>query len=261
MVGIDPLSAYLGKAESWKDAEVRALLAPLAALAERRNVAIVGIMHLNKDSQRRALYRAQGSLAFVAAARAVHVVTADQDSPDRRLFLPLKLNIAAQPCGLAFTIPNDAGGPSRVTWQTDPVTVDAEEALGMSHLPEEQAERRDAVSFLSSVLAGGKIPAKEINRQTKENGISPRSLYRAKVALNVRSKREGGIADEGLWYWELPANIATKVTTSGGMEILEEPRTTNGESVHSSPKIANSEREVILDGNLSDQNVAWEEEL
>ncbi len=67
---VDPLGAYLGDVDSHKDADVRGILAPLAAMAERTDVAVLGIMHLNKSQQQRALYRATGALAFVAAARA-----------------------------------------------------------------------------------------------------------------------------------------------------------------------------------------------
>lgn len=45
---IDPLTAYLGDTDPNKDARVRALLTPLAELAEEMRVAILAIMHLNK---------------------------------------------------------------------------------------------------------------------------------------------------------------------------------------------------------------------
>ena len=44
LVVVDPVSAYLGKADSYKDAEVRGVLAPLAALAERTGVTVVAVM-------------------------------------------------------------------------------------------------------------------------------------------------------------------------------------------------------------------------
>jgi len=71
LIVIDHLSAYLGKKDSYKDSEIRGVLGPLALLAERRGVAVLGVMHLTKNSQTQALYRAPGSIAFVAAARAV----------------------------------------------------------------------------------------------------------------------------------------------------------------------------------------------
>jgi hypothetical protein len=42
-----------------------------------------------------------------------------------------------------------------------------------------------------------------MRRAAADAGISPRTLDRAKTALGVRSEREGGIADEGQWFWRL----------------------------------------------------------
>jgi hypothetical protein len=65
MIVIDPLSAYLGYKDSYKDAEIRGLVRPLADLADRRRVAVFAVLHMNKAEQFKALYRAQGSIAFV----------------------------------------------------------------------------------------------------------------------------------------------------------------------------------------------------
>ena len=71
LVIIDPLSAYMGDTDSRSDEQVRSILAPLAELASRTGVAIVCIKHLNKGEERSAMYRAGGSIGFVAAARVV----------------------------------------------------------------------------------------------------------------------------------------------------------------------------------------------
>jgi putative DNA primase/helicase len=52
LVAIDPIAAYLGGTDSHRDADVRGLVSPLAALAERTGAAILGIMHLSKGTQR-----------------------------------------------------------------------------------------------------------------------------------------------------------------------------------------------------------------
>src|SRR5262249_40869783 len=95
LVIIDPLSAYLGDTESYKDSEVRGLLAALADLAERTGVAVLAVMHLTKDHQRRVIHRALGSVAFVAAARIVLAVAKDPEDEGRRLLLPVKNNLGA----------------------------------------------------------------------------------------------------------------------------------------------------------------------
>ena len=84
LVVIDPITAYLGGTDSHRNADMRALLAPLAELAARHVVAVVAVSHLNKNAKNPAMYRTTGSLAFVAAARAAWAVAKDQDNPDRR---------------------------------------------------------------------------------------------------------------------------------------------------------------------------------
>jgi len=95
MLIVDPVAAYLGATDSHVNADVRALLAPLAALATKHQVAVILISHLNKGGANAdALMRVTGSLAFVAAARAAFIVAKDSENPARRLFLPAKNNIA-----------------------------------------------------------------------------------------------------------------------------------------------------------------------
>ena len=108
LVIVDPITAYCGGVDSHKNAEVRGLLAPLSNLAERHEVAVVAVSHLNKSAGGSAIYRTMGSLAFTAAARAVWGVTKDKGDSQRRLMLPVKNNIAPDVMGLAYSI-RDAG--------------------------------------------------------------------------------------------------------------------------------------------------------
>ncbi|HZA23595.1 MAG TPA: AAA family ATPase, partial [Dehalococcoidia bacterium] len=72
---VDPLLAFTGKIDTHKSAETRALLSPMAAMAERTGCAILAVMHPNKNSQEgNLLYRISASLDFAAAARSVMVV-------------------------------------------------------------------------------------------------------------------------------------------------------------------------------------------
>src|SRR5262249_36515276 len=84
LVIIDPLAAYLGGKDSHRDADIRGVLGPLAALADRTSVAVLGIAHLTKDQERKVLYRTLGSIAFVAAPRVVLTVARDHDDQSRR---------------------------------------------------------------------------------------------------------------------------------------------------------------------------------
>ena len=205
LVVIDPITAYLGHTDSHKNADIRAVLAPLADLASRNRVAVVAVTHLRK-ADGPAMYRAMGSLAFTAAARAVLAVTKDRDDARRRLVLPVKSNLAAEVAGLAYTIEaaGDAGSPV-VLWDAEPVTVSADDALGIDH-----GERRDssaldeAVDWLHALLADGPVKAKEAKQRAEDDGIKPRTLDRAKTKLRVVA---GPDEWRGPWVWRLPEDV------------------------------------------------------
>lgn len=74
---MDPISAYMGGIDSHRNTNVRALMAPLGDMADRQNVAVLCITHLNKGQGGNAIYRVTGSMAFVAAARASFLVVKD----------------------------------------------------------------------------------------------------------------------------------------------------------------------------------------
>lgn len=197
LVVIDPISAYLGKVDSHNNADIRAMLHPLADLADRHKVAVVAVTHLNKG-QGSALYRATGSLAFVAAARAAWLVAKDPDSPRRRLFLPVKNNLAGDTLGMAFQI-----GDGVLQWEPDPVTIDADRLLA----PAEPGNRRgeDASDWLRGALANGPVAAKDLFDAARAEGISTKSLRFAKEKIQAES-RKGGFGHG--WEWWLPCEDA-----------------------------------------------------
>lgn len=71
---IDPISAVMGGIDSHKNAEVRAVLHPLADVARRYGVCVLAVTHLNKGTGGKALHRVIGSIAFTAAARVAYAV-------------------------------------------------------------------------------------------------------------------------------------------------------------------------------------------
>ena len=183
---IDPISAYLGSKDSYKDAEIRGILSPLAALAERHRVAIVGILHLTKAAQRRLLLPAQGSVAFVAQARTVLVIGTDPDQPGRRLLASIKNNLGPTAPALAFRI-SDAG----LTWDDQPIDGTAESLLATDEPPTrtDQRERDEAALFLRHALKDGPVASKVLEADARANGIAQRTLWRAKSRLGIVAER------------------------------------------------------------------------
>lgn len=218
LIIIDPVTAYLGSTDSHKNAEVRALLSPLAELAVEHRAAIVAVSHFNKAANTEALMRVTGSLAFVAAARAAYVVAPDPENEARRLFLPLKNNLGNDRTGLAFTvaatqIASPAGqiDTSRVVWEAEPVTTTATEAMRPPIQDDERSELDDAKAFLQELLKDGPLSSKQIQADTEGAGHTWRTMRRAQKDLGVVAYKSG--MREG-WLWRL----STTLPPEGGQE-------------------------------------------
>lgn len=208
LVVIDPISAYLGAADSHVNAQIRGLLSPLAALASRRGVAVIAVSHLRK-SRGPAVHRAIASIAFAAAARAVLAVAADPADHGRRLMVPVKQNLSQDSDGLAFRIEETSFAP-RLAWESAPVTMPADEILGVVQDDgEDRTARAEAEDWLRSELASEPLPAREVKRRAREAGISPRTLDRAKASLRVKAERVG-FGASGAWQWSLPTRPPAK---------------------------------------------------
>ena len=181
-------------------------------------MAILVITHLNKNASGSAMYRLTGSLGFVAAARAVWLVVKDSENPDRRLFLPVKNNLAPSGTGLAFTVQPSPDNPDIpvIAWETDPVEIRPDDAL-MAELGGNGSHSalQEAVEWLRDVLADGPVRAKEVKERAVEAGIALRTLDRAKAVLQVKARHEGF---RGPWVWDLP-HSAPKIRSAPTPEL------------------------------------------
>src|SRR5262249_12536909 len=177
-------------------------------MADSLPVPVVGITHQPKGTGTAAMHRFIGSIAFVAAARAAYMVTRDPDDENRRLFLPVKNNLAPLGKGLAFRLeqrlvddPAKAVVASSVGWETEPVTSTADEALqaaddqGTGKGGGKGAEA-DAEDFLRVVLAAGPVAVQAIETEAKEAGHSWATVRRAKDKLGVVAVRVAQSRDD-----------------------------------------------------------------
>ncbi len=207
LVIIDPVSSYLGKVDSHKNAELRAVLEPIGEMAARHRVAVVSVTHLSKGGGGPANNRFIGSIAFVAAARAAYIVARDPDDQERRLFLPTKNNVGPERKGLGFRVgttatPSGIVAPA-IFWDATPVTLSCDEVLAASAVPADQGgahARGEAESFLSSLLANGPVPTNTVKSEAKAAGLSWATVRRAKDQLGVAVAKTG--LDDG-WVWAL----------------------------------------------------------
>jgi putative DNA primase/helicase len=240
LVVIDPVSAYLSGVDTHVNADVRAILAPLGELAARHGVAIVCVSHLNKGGGMNkpgvgdALLRVSGSLAFVAAARAAYIVVRDPENNARRLLLPAKNNVGREQAGLAFTVESHllAGGieTSRVLWESEPVTMTADEAMAAPMPDEDRTMTEEASDMLREALLPGPSLAKDLKRQAMDAGISDKALRTARLRLGVAVEREG-FGAQTKTFWRLPTAPlvpSTPINAPLGNRAQVDPEGTNG---------------------------------
>jgi hypothetical protein len=202
MVVIDPVAAFWGHADSHKSQDIRGVLAPLAAVASQTGAAIVLVAHPNKGASINPLFRVNGSLDLVAAARLGHLVAKDPACDGRRLLLPMKSNIGRQPKGLGFRIEDDG-----LRFDALPVTIDASVALAEAMTAgHDQVERGVAEEFLLAELQDGPVPANDLIARGEGQHISARVLRRAADGLKVRKVKEG--YSPSRWMWYLPEAVA-----------------------------------------------------
>jgi len=220
MIIIDPVTAYLGvgKVDSFRATDVRAVLSPLKDLAEELRMAVLGIMHFNKKIDvTNVLLRISDSLAYGAASRHVYAVINDPDN-HRRLFVRGKNNLARHDQKtLAFSIDaREVGTDKRtgnsiirphVVWHDEPVDITAVEAMQAATENKSPSARDNAKRFIETLLSNGPIGAKDMQEAAKENGISRRTLDRAREALGARVeiKKDGPPNEKGeipwRWHW------------------------------------------------------------
>ena len=197
---VDPLGAYLPGIDSHKDSEVRTVLGPLAALAQRTDCAILTVAHVTKAQTSKAAHKVGGSLAFTNAARMCWLIARDPEDERRRLMLPYKFNIIEKPSGIGFIIEDGA-----VRWLAGEVTETAESVLNMECIAQDDRSKvSEVVEWLASLLARGPMDVREIERTAKAECHSWRTVERAKKLLDVKSDRVG-YGKGGRFDWRLPA--------------------------------------------------------
>jgi hypothetical protein len=211
-VAIDPLNEFLGSGtNSWKDSDVRRVLGPLVALAERRQIAVVGIMHPNKNSEANSLLnKIIGSTAFAATARTVHYAARDDEAGDQGepqfVLTMAKNNLGPKPTSLAYALPTTRIEPSRgddpakaasvgsmvfVRW-LGPTDRSAADVVFKKDEPESRsaAAHRDAITWLQLRLGNDRVPVKVVEQDAKDSGIKRAAFRFACEALNVRRERD-----------------------------------------------------------------------
>ncbi|MGL5448055.1 MAG: AAA family ATPase [Rhabdaerophilum sp.] len=206
LIIIDPITAYLDKADTHKTADVRAALMPLQTMAANRKVAVVIISHHNKSGGNgKAVNAVTGSGAFVALVRASFTVIKKKDDEDVCLFLETKNNLAKAK-GLSYRVQlkilADGIEAPYIVFEDGTVDISADEAIGEGSPQRDHSQFDAAKQFLIEELRHGPVPSTLIFERAAEQRISDKTLRRAQKELGIKPKKNAQF--QGGWIWEFP---------------------------------------------------------
>lgn len=189
LIVIDPITAYMhGKKriDMNNASELRAILTPLARLAEEAQVAVICVTHLNKDDSRSFIHRVMGSQAWTAAARVVWAFGRVPDSPTREaVMIEAKRNVGKRVPAIRYrlegTTVRDRGtkiDTSKVDWAgTDP-DISIQDVFGGQRGPRATASIA-CKAWLRARLSDGPVSDTVLNAEAaRASELFSESVYR-----------------------------------------------------------------------------------
>jgi len=217
LIILDPVQAYFGTANMNAAGSVRLVMKRLAAVAARHKCAVLLVGHLGKKGGKAAYKNPTrlpnqkirsgsrepccfaicglGSIDIYAAARSVMTVGRLDADEDTRAIVHGKSNLAPPGTSQAFSLDPLAG----FTWLGEyDITLD--ELIGGKRQPENQLFK--ARRLIETALMKDAVAAVDIMEMVAEQGISEKTIKRAKSELGVISIKRGG-----KWYWEMPIDV------------------------------------------------------
>lgn len=199
LVIVDPIDDYLGQQLATDEGfRVRELLLKLKRMTEQANVAFVACRHPGKMQGNLMV----GSRHWRNVPRVIVEMLKDEGPPEKHIIRANKYQIGAWPAARYYELPQEPDQPPRFV--LGPPVEDA-----VADTASEQVDRvermaiEDATLFLQQVLAGGEMESREIYKLAEQQRLSPATLRRASVRLNLHKRREGSRSESKV-FWALP---------------------------------------------------------
>ncbi len=198
MLVVDPIGSFLASStDTHRDASVRRALAPLAALADRADLVVVVVAHLNKDESSRLINRVSGAGAFVNAARSVLMLARCPDDPNgeqgnERVLVHVSSNWGSYATSLAARVEVrevllDDGARADIGF----LVLTGESTVGVEDLQHGSGENggADVEEAIAAALIEGARPSLEVKKQVgKEVECSSRTVGRAAGRMGDRGE-------------------------------------------------------------------------
>lgn len=220
---LDPLMSRLDASlDTHKDAEVRRALEPIAAMADRTGVLILGLIHLNKSTGSDPLTQVMGSRAFAAVPRAGLVFARDPEDESRILVGQPKNNLGRTDLpSLRYRIESVhvADTDEGPVWATKTVLEGESDTTISEALDVASGDRTatsDAAAWLEDFMesVGGVTESKTVKEAAKQAGHSSGALARARSKLHIAFEYHGFPRRS---YWRSPLGSRPGESDLNGM--------------------------------------------
>jgi len=212
LVVLDPINSFLSaKIDAHRDAEIRRVLDPLAALCARRHFAALAVVHLNRRTDSDVLNRITGSGGYGGSARSI-LTFGKHPEDDTQRVVASEGNWQRENRSELFELREVIVFPDAAPEdQTQPAlvhvgTVDLDSSDLVDQLDDDRPALEQAKEFLLGELALGAVSVYDLKRGADANGIAWRTVERAKKLLGVEARRISSPSaprGSGRWEWFL----------------------------------------------------------
>ena len=204
LVNIDALTSYVGKVDNNSQSDIRQVFDPLSQFAEEKGSPFSGSCIHPRVRRPTPYAPSPAASPTFKSARLAFFVQKEQDT-DRNLLLSVKNNLGPKAINRGYRIATKEISygiiAPYVQWDDAPVDVTADEAMAQAAAARRGgSSMEDAKDFLRDLLDDEPVDAKTVLASAKQNGISERTLDRAKKALKIVSAKDEGSLD-GAWKW------------------------------------------------------------
>jgi hypothetical protein len=197
LIIIDPVNAYLGigKIDTFRNSDVRSVLAPLRDLAAKHLLTVLMITHTKKRREDgvNPIFHILDSIAFSAAPRSVMMIEPDADDKKVMVFAVVKCNLVPKEKRvlLCFNFKSkyvaDAGNQACINWHDEPSDMTLEDLF--TRKPGRPSDARERAKQFLIDKVKKETPASEIREAAEKLALSWSTVYRAAVDLGFHCGR------------------------------------------------------------------------
>lgn len=205
MLVLDPCKGVMPAGISGNDdIAIRQYLEPIATMAARCDVVVLGLVHFGKRDSADSGKLILGSIAWSQVARSVLSVAEDPETGNRVLtntkcnFSEQARSVECRIVGKTITTTNGPSEMGTVEWIGD-THKDARHFLGERNHDDDH----DIDTWLTDFLVTGSRKANDVYTAADAQGFSRDQAKRAKKRLGVKAERPSG---DGPWFWSMPAD-------------------------------------------------------